>query len=435
MKYIELLQLRNFFDHFKKIDFIKRVNDNILELSFDRQRFIFDLTRGMSAIYTAKLTAKNYNAPFDFMLKKYFSNALIKEVKVLENNRIMCFSVKADKAYKSYENKIYFEFTGKNTNAIITNEKNLIIEALRHIDKSYRIIKPNVFLEALKPYKMDENKEIISDFYAYFNEKFHSLNENKIKQIKALKIIQIDKKIQNLKELYFNLEEEEKLLNKALELRKQADILFANLSVLKDYEREFELDDFEGKKINFKLELSPKESANSFYKNAKKLEQKAKNLNIQRQNLKDKLDFANNLKELLEKAKSEFELEILLPKKNIRKNQENKQDNAIANFYFNEFKICVGKNEKGNENLLKSAKKNDLWFHVKDLPSSHVLIISNKQKISEEVIEFAAKLCVSFSKLKKGSYWVDYTSKNFVKIQQKALVNYTNFQSIMIVKD
>lgn len=435
MKYTELLQLRNFFDHFKKIDFIKRVNDNILELSFDRQRFIFDLTRGMSAIYTAKLTAKNYNAPFDFMLKKYFSNALIKQVKVLENNRIMCFSVKADKAYKSYENKIYFEFTGKNTNAIITNEKNLIIEALRHIDKSYRIIKPNVFLEALKPYKMDENKEIISDFYAYFNEKFHSLNENKIKQIKALKIIQIDKKIQNLKELYFNLEEEEKLLNKALELRKQADILFANLSVLKDYEREFELDDFEGKKINFKLELSPKESANSFYKNAKKLEQKAKNLNIQRQNLKDKLDFANNLKELLEKAKSEFELEILLPKKNIRKNQENKQDNAIANFYFNEFKICVGKNEKGNENLLKSAKKNDLWFHVKDLPSSHVLIISNKQKISEEVIEFAAKLCVSFSKLKKGSYWVDYTLKNFVKIQQKALVNYTNFQSIMIVKD
>lgn len=435
MKYTELLQLRNFFDHFKKIDFIKRVNDNILELSFDRQRFIFDLTRGMSAIYTAKLTAKNYNAPFDFMLKKYFSNALIKEVKVLENNRIMCFSVKADKAYKSYENKIYFEFTGKNTNAIITNEKNLIIEALRHIDKSYRIIKPNVFLEALKPYKMDENKELISDFYAYFNEKFHSLNENKIKQIKALKIIQIDKKIQNLKELYFNLEEEEKLLNKALELRKQADILFANLSVLKDYEREFELDDFEGKKINFKLELSPKESANSFYKNAKKLEQKAKNLNIQRQNLKDKLDFADNLKELLEKAKSEFELEILLPKKNIRKNQENKQDNAIANFYFNEFKICVGKNEKGNENLLKSAKKNDLWFHVKDLPSSHVLIISNKQKISEEAIEFAAKLCVSFSKLKKGSYWVDYTSKNFVKIQQKALVNYTNFQSIMIVKD
>lgn len=58
MKYTELLQLQTFFSRFKKIDFIKRINDNILELSFDRERFIFDLTRAMSAIYTAKFNAK-----------------------------------------------------------------------------------------------------------------------------------------------------------------------------------------------------------------------------------------------------------------------------------------------------------------------------------------------------------------------------------------
>lgn len=435
MKYTELMQLQKFFSQFKKIDFIKRVNDNILELSFDKQRFIFDLTRGMSAIYTAKLMSKNYNAPFDFMLKKYFNNAFFKEVKLLQGNRILCFSVKVDKAYKSYESKIYFEFTGKNTNVIITDEKDLIIEALRHIDKSYRVVKPNVVLEALKPYKMDENFEEIKNFNDYFSQKFEILHANKIKQIQALKLTQIDKKIENLKELYFTLDKEEVLLDQALNLRKQADILFANLSILKEYEREFELDDFEGKRVNFKLDLSPKESANLFYKNAKKLEQKARNLNLQRENLKEKLDFAYSLKEMLNKAKNEFELEILLPKKSTKKNQENKQDNGIANFYFNEFKICVGKNEKGNENLLKSAKKDDLWLHVRDIPSSHVLIISNKQKISEEVIEFSARLCVNFSGLKKGSYWVDYTLKNFVKVQQKAFVNYTNFKSINIAKD
>ncbi|EAI2978374.1 fibronectin-binding domain-containing protein [Campylobacter jejuni] len=435
MKYTELMQLQKFFSQFKKIDFIKRVNDNILELSFDKQRFIFDLTRGMSAIYTAKLMSKNYNAPFDFMLKKYFNSAFIKEVKLLQGNRILCFSVKVDKAYKSYESKIYFEFTGKNTNVIITDEKDLIIEALRHIDKSYRIVKPNVVLEALKPYKMDENFEEIKNFNDYFSQKFEILHANKIKQIQALKLTQIDKKIENLKELFLTLDKEEVLLDQALNLRKQADILFANLSILKEYEREFELDDFEGKRVKFKLDLSPKESANLFYKNAKKLEQKARNLNLQRENLKEKLDFAYSLKEMLNKAKNEFELEILLPKKSTKKNQENKQDNGIANFYFNEFKICVGKNEKGNENLLKSAKKDDLWLHVRDIPSSHVLIISNKQKISEEVIEFSARLCVNFSGLKKGSYWVDYTLKNFVKVQQKAFVNYTNFKSINIAKD
>ncbi|ECL0958861.1 DUF814 domain-containing protein, partial [Campylobacter jejuni] len=250
-----------------------------------------------------------------------------------------------------------------------------------------------------------------------------------------LKLAQVDKKIQNLQELFSSLDEENSLLLKALEYRKRADVLFANLSVLKDYEREFKLDDFEGKELEFKLEFNPKQSANLYYKNAKKLEQKAKNLNIQRQNLKEKLDFTLSLKELLLQAKSEIELEILLPKKNSKKNQDHKQEDLVANFYFNEFKICVGKNEKGNEFLLKNAKKDDLWLHVRDIPSTHTLIVSNKQKISLDVIEFAARLCVSFSKLKKGSYWVDYTLKNFVKVQQKAFVNYTNFKSINITKD
>ncbi|WP_251814974.1 NFACT RNA binding domain-containing protein, partial [Campylobacter jejuni] len=277
--------------------------------------------------------------------------------------------------------------------------------------------------------------KLFRDSYMFFLKYPLHIYESKIKQIKNLKLAQVDKKIQNLQELFSSLDEENSLLLKALEYRKRADVLFANLSVLKDYEREFKLDDFEGKELEFKLEFSPKRSANLYYKNAKKLEQKAKNLNIQRQNLKEKLDFTLSLKELLLQAKSEIELEILLPKKNSKKNQDYKQEDLVANFYYNEFKICVGKNEKGNEFLLKNAKKDDLWLHVRDIPSAHTLIVSNKQKISLDVIEFAARLCVSFSKLKKGSYWVDYTLKNFVKVQQKAFVNYTNFKSINITKD
>ncbi|TKX31672.1 NFACT RNA binding domain-containing protein [Campylobacter aviculae] len=435
MKYTELLQLKDFFKKFKKIDFIKRINDNVLELSFDRQRFIFDLSRANSAIYIANLKVKNYNAPFDFMLKKYFSNAFIKDVKILENNRILCFHTFSNKSYKSYENKIYFEFTGKNTNAIITDEKEMIIDALRHIDKSYRIIKPNVILEPLKPYKMDDNYEKIIDFKTYFSKKFESINENKINQIKASKIAQIDKKITNLNEIISGLDQEDFLFKKALEYRQKADVLFANLSCLKEYERDFKLKDFEDKTMHFKLETSPKESANLFYKNAKKLEQRARNLNIQRANLQEKLDFSLNLKNLLMQTKDEWELEILLPRKSSKKNYENKENDHIAHFYFHDFKICVGKNEKGNEILLKNAKKEDMWLHVKDIPSSHTIIVSNKRKITEDVIQFGARLCVSFSKLKKGSYWVDYTLRNFVKVQQKAFVNYTNFKSIYITKD
>ena len=175
MKYTELVQICDFLKQYKRLDFIKRIDDNVLNLSFDGQNYIFDLSKNESGIYMANLKMKTYNAPFDFALKKYFSHAFIKEVKVLENNRVLSLKTELKKAYKSYKNVIYFEFTGKNTNAVITDSKGLILEALRHIDKSYRQVKPNLMLLDLKPFKMDTNFVKIDDFKAYFEEKFHDL--------------------------------------------------------------------------------------------------------------------------------------------------------------------------------------------------------------------------------------------------------------------
>ncbi|EAK5116221.1 DUF814 domain-containing protein [Campylobacter upsaliensis] len=436
MKYTELVQICEFLKQYRRLDFIKRIDDNVLCLSFDKEHYIFDLNKSESGIYTANVKMKSYNAPFDYALKKYFSNALIKELKVLENNRILCLKVELNKAYKSYESVIYFEFTGKNTNAVITDSKGLILEALRHIDKSYRQVKPNLMLLELKPFKMDTNFIKIDDFKAYFEEKFHALYGKKLLQNKNIKLSFLDHKIAKIKQNLKDLEKEDDLLLKAKDLSQKADILFANLSFLKEYERKFTLLDFEGKEVEFVLENSPKMSANAFYKNAKKLKQKAKNICLQRENLKEKLEFLSALKNLVQNCQSLFELEILLPKKS-KKELVKKDENelGIASFYYKEFKICVGKNEKGNIYLLKNTKKNDMWLHIKDVPSSHTFIIHNKQNISQEVLEFAAKLCVSFSKLNPGSVLVDYTTRNFVKVREKAFVNYTNYKTLSVLKE
>ncbi|EAW0580093.1 DUF814 domain-containing protein [Campylobacter upsaliensis] len=436
MKYTELVQICEFLKQYRRLDFIKRIDDNVLCLSFDKEHYIFDLNKSESGIYAANVKMKSYNAPFDYALKKYFSNALIKELKVLENNRILCLKVELNKAYKSYESVIYFEFTGKNTNAVITDSKGLILEALRHIDKSYRQVKPNLMLLELKPFKMDTNFIKIDDFKAYFEEKFHALYGKKLLQNKNIKLSFLDHKIAKIKQNLKDLEKEDDLLLKAKDLSQKADILFANLSFLKEYERKFTLLDFEGKEVEFVLENSPKMSANAFYKNAKKLKQKAKNICLQRENLKEKLEFLSALKNLVQNCQSLFELEILLPKKS-KKELVKKDENelGIASFYYKEFKICVGKNEKGNIYLLKNTKKNDMWLHIKDVPSSHTFIIHNKQNISQEVLEFAAKLCVSFSKLNPGSVLVDYTTRNFVKVREKAFVNYTNYKTLSVLKE
>ena len=75
MKYQELLQIAKFLQTQKRLNLIKRLADNALCVNFGDFELIFDMSRGASAIYRADLASKNYNAPFDIMLAKYFSNA------------------------------------------------------------------------------------------------------------------------------------------------------------------------------------------------------------------------------------------------------------------------------------------------------------------------------------------------------------------------
>ena len=435
MKYQELLQIAHHLEGFKRLHFIKRVAETVLCLCFDKDEFIFDMSRSKSAIYKANLTHKNFNAPFDIKLKEFFSNAIVEELKVLENNRILYIKVIAQKSYKNLRAKIYFEFTGKNTNVIIVDENEIIIEALRHIEKSFRLIRVGQKLQALTPFKMDNEFKKIDDFDEYFKATFEGLNAQKIALLKENKKAILDKKISHLKEKLQSLDEEKCLVEKANRLSEEAKLITANLYKLKDYEREFELLNFLGQKIQFKLDKAPKIWANEAFKEAKKLKQKASNLHLQKNNLLEKLDFFKKLLELIDKANSLFELEILLPKKEKKEEKKEKEGLSVAKFYYNEFTIFIGKNEKGNEYLLKNAKKDDMWFHIKNYPSSHGFIVSNKQKLSEEVVEFTAKLCVEFSNLNKGAYLVDYTQRKFVTVKQKAFVEYHHHKSVRITKE
>lgn len=60
--------------------------------------------------------------------------------------------------------------------------------------------------------------------------------------------------------------------------------------------------------------------------------------------------------------------------------------------------ILVGRNNLQNDELtFKMAKKDELWFHAKDIPGSHVVITGNLQP-SDEVKTDAAELAAYFSK-------------------------------------
>jgi len=95
----------------------------------------------------------------------------------------------------------------------------------------------------------------------------------------------------------------------------------------------------------------------------------------------------------------------------------------------------VGRNSKENIELLKEAKANDIWMHVRDISGSHVIIRTDKQNLPDSVIESAAKLCVDFSTQMAGNYKVDYTKRKFVKITEGSRVEYDKYKTISVLKE
>lgn len=79
------------------------------------------------------------------------------------------------------------------------------------------------------------------------------------------------------------------------------------------------------------------------------------------------------------------------------------------------FKVSVGKNSAQNESLLKDAEGSDLWFHVKDMPGSHVIVHLRGQKAPDSTIHEAAMIAVYYSKAQGMPAEVDYTLRKFVK--------------------
>jgi|APCry1669190731_1035312.scaffolds.fasta_scaffold80355_2 predicted ribosome quality control (RQC) complex YloA/Tae2 family protein len=65
--------------------------------------------------------------------------------------------------------------------------------------------------------------------------------------------------------------------------------------------------------------------------------------------------------------------------------------------------ISIGKNKTENWGIIDGASSDDLWFHLNDFPSPHVILKTNNLTIDEipnEVIKECCLLCKQYSKYK-----------------------------------
>lgn len=85
--------------------------------------------------------------------------------------------------------------------------------------------------------------------------------------------------------------------------------------------------------------------------------------------------------------------------------------------------------------MLKAAKAEDIWLHIRGIPSSHCVIHCGKSKISDIILQKAAQILVGFTRDIDENYVVDFTKRKFVKITFGANVVYAKAQTIQLKKD
>ena len=80
------------------------------------------------------------------------------------------------------------------------------------------------------------------------------------------------------------------------------------------------------------------------------------------------------------------------------------------------YQLLVGRNNIQNDNLtFKVASKGDLWFHTKDIPGSHVIMLCDGEEPSEQDYTEAASVAAKYSKATGDLVAVDYTRVKNIK--------------------
>lgn len=198
--------------------------------------------------------------------------------------------------------------------------------------------------------------------------------------------------------------------NKADQYRTRGEILITYLGKLKPGMDSITLpnfyDDNKPLKISLSPELSPSRNAQKYFTKYDKLKASVAHVNEQLKLANAEIDYFENIQNQIELASpadiQEIRLELqeegYIKRKHKGKKQRKVRASKPEQFHTSDgTTVLVGKNNLQNDRLsFKTANKNEIWLHVKDIPGSHVVIRDTNP--SDETILEAAQLAAYFSK-------------------------------------
>ncbi len=200
-------------------------------------------------------------------------------------------------------------------------------------------------------------------------------------------------------------------------------------------------------RIKLNPAISPAANAQKYYKDYQKAKNAEIMLNEQIEKGKTELEYIESVLDTVNRAKTEKELSQIREELEeqgylhaSKGRKKVKRQSALPPLEYTSsdgFKILVGRNNRQNDMLtLKSASKNDMWLHTKDIHGSHTIIVSGGKEISDTAIYEAACLAAYHSKAQNSNRVpVDYTFVRYVSKPSGAkpgMVIYVNNKTLYV---
>lgn len=229
--------------------------------------------------------------------------------------------------------------------------------------------------------------------------------------------------------------------------RMYGDLLYTCTTVYNQHLKEVEVLDFDGEtniKIPLDDKVSLKQNAKKYYQKYTKSKTAQIEVSKQIEKTETLIHYFENIEMQLDQVSFEDALEIKEELANlgfmkqtnykIRKKKKDKKPHFIT-LCIDDVYLYVGKNNIQNEYItFEQAKRDDMWFHVKDMHGSHVVITTNDP--SEKILRIAAQLAAYYSQGKNSSSVpVNYCMIRQLKRPNKAALGFvtlSNYKTIYI---
>ncbi|WP_414053933.1 NFACT family protein [Macrococcus equi] len=191
---------------------------------------------------------------------------------------------------------------------------------------------------------------------------------------------------------------------------------------------------------------TPAENAQYYYKQYNRLKTRKQHAKVQIEETKAEIEYIQTIQMQLnhielddiDDIRNELAEQNLIKKKHKKNDKKNKKQEIDHYLSRDHQVIVVGRNNLQNEYIThKMGRNNYLWFHTKDIPGSHVVILDNQP--TDGTIEDAAMLAGHFSKAQGSSKIpVDYTEIRYVykpNGSKPGFVTYTDQTTVIVTPE